>query len=78
MKEIISRGIVVASLTLAVFAFAATASIMTSQTAEAVNEHTYCYTDNPQTIDCKKLTHEECKELRDTLALEGRKCVKQD
>jgi hypothetical protein len=78
MKEIISRGIVVASLTLAVFAFAATASL-TSQTAEAVNEHTYCYTDKPQTtIDCKKLTSEECKELRDTLALEGRKCVKQD
>jgi hypothetical protein len=79
MKEIISRGIVVASLTLAIFAFAATASIMTSQTAEAVNEHTYCYTaDKPPPIDCKKHTHEECKEVRDTLALEGFKCVKQD
>jgi hypothetical protein len=77
MKEIISRGIVVASLTLAVFAFAATASV-TSQTAEAANKHTYCYVEKSFTGPCKPFTHEECKEVGDALSLEGPKCVKQD
>jgi hypothetical protein len=78
MKEIILRGIVAASLTLAVFAFAATASV-TSQTAEAENKHTYCYVEKSFTGGpCKPFTHEECKELEATLSLEGHKCVKQD